>query len=141
MLEDEHGIAVGGEFVFFADGDVVGVVDEFGSAKGACHDELGGFGMVEVGDHHVGDGEVVRREDEFVGPAVVGTDFAGDGDGALDGAHGGGADNTDFVAIVLCIHDGVASLRRDVHLFGIHAMLGKVFDFDVLKVANATMEG
>ena len=95
---------------------------------------------MEVGYHHVGDGEVVRRVDELVCPAVVGAELAGNGHGALEGAHCGGTDGTDVLAVGFCCLDGIHDIVAQVHLLGVGAMFREVFDLDILEFAPTAMD-
>lgn len=72
--------------VAFLDGDFVGVHDVFVAAEGCGHHEHGGVGEVEVGEQGGADGEVVGRENEFVGPSLVELHVAAHADGGGDAA-------------------------------------------------------
>ena len=74
--EDQHGIAIAVETVFFFDSHLVGVHDQVITSESSRHHEQGRLRHMEVGYHAIGHTEIVWRENEFVGPARCGLLFA-----------------------------------------------------------------
>ena len=102
--------------------------------------QQGALGHVEVGDHAVRDVEVVRREDELVGPPVVGLQVVLRAHARFHGAHGGGAHGADALAGVLGAVHHVAGLALDDHLLGVHLVLGEVLDLHRAEGAQAHVQ-
>ena len=82
-LEDQHGIAVGEEVVFFGHGHLVGFHQELISCKGSRFHHHGRLGQVEVRNHAVGHRKGVGREDKLVGPALERLHLAINGHGGF----------------------------------------------------------
>jgi len=67
----KHRVAVGIETVFFFDGFFVGFFHKVVTTESRNHHEQGRFWGMEIGNHTIGDAEIVRREDEFIGPTHI----------------------------------------------------------------------
>ena len=94
---EQHGVAVGVEPVLFAYRDPVRAEDALGAAERAHDGQEGRAGQVEVREQAVDDAQLVARLDEQARVARDGPDLTraiGVG-GALEGAHGRGADGDD----------------------------------------------
>ena len=96
---------------------------------------------MEVGDHRVGDGELVGDEDELVRPAVKLLEVPVRTDGRLDGAHDGGADGADAMVGVDGRIDGVDRLATDDHLLGVDLVFGEILDVDFAIDAQPRVDG
>ena len=97
-------------------GQVVGFHHQVVATKGGGLHQQGGVGVVEVGDHRVGESEVVGREDKLVGPSVVLLQQSVGAHGGLGGFDHAGAHGADMVAGSLGRVDSVAGLAGDNHL-------------------------
>ena len=96
---------------------------------------------MEVGDEGVGHRELIRREDELVGPAVEGADLFLGRDVGLEGAGHRHADGEDLVAARLGAVDRGGGLLGDRELLGVHLVLGEVFHVHVVEMGVAHIEG
>ena len=92
---------------------------------------------MEVGNHAVGHRESIGREDELVGPAFVGFDFAAYGHGRFEGLQRGGSYGKHVIVAIVSPVDQLAAALVDVHLFRIGFVLGEVLHLDVAEVAHA----
>ena len=102
----EHGITIAAELIAVLHSFLVGLIDEVVAAKGALAHHHGRFRMVEVGHHGVSQPELVGREDELIGPALVFLQHPVGTHGGLRGAGRAGANDTDAVAVELgLVHD------------------------------------
>ena len=97
--------------------------------------------MIEVGNHRVCQSEVVRREDELIGPAVKLLQHSVSTDGRLCGTQRADADSTHVVALCLGIVGNAAGLSIDNHLLRTHLVLGEILDLDGVETAQAAMYG
>ena len=68
---------------------------------------------MEIGNERVGDADFVRREDEFVGPALEFLDFVGGGHKGLQPAEYGDANGHHPVPAALGLVDLLCGLGRD----------------------------
>ncbi len=71
ISNDEHGIAVGTKTVVFFERCFVGLHHKIVPAESSHHHQQGGVGQVKVGDHPVGNTEIVGWKNKFVGPSFV----------------------------------------------------------------------
>src|SRR5690606_31013328 len=82
---------------------------------------------VEIGNHAIGNAEIVRRINEFACPFICRFQMLVCGYRRLDGTHRSGADSAYPTFCVNCLVDDIGGLGRDDKLLGIHLMLGEVF--------------
>ena len=139
-VNDEHSVAIGAEAIFLFDGGVVGVHHVLISAKSRCEHEHHAVRHVEVGDEGVGGGALIRREDELVGPSVVGLDVSVHAHGALHGAQHRSAHGAYLVAVVALGVDLVGELIGNEHLLAVEAVLGEVLDIDFAERALSDVQ-
>ena len=96
---------------------------------------------MEVGHDGVRHGELVGREDELVGPGVVGAHLVVRGHVGLQGPDHGHAHAADLVAAALGAVDLGGRLLADDDAFAVHAVLGEVLDVHRAEVADAHVHG
>ena len=96
--------------------------------------------MIEVRYHRVGKSEVVRREDELVGPSLILLQHSISANSCLSSLNNTCTYSTHMAALLLCLVDDSASLSTDVHLLRVHLVLGKVLNFDVVEVAQTAVQ-
>ena len=70
ILDDHHGIAITVELIFLFNGYFVCIHYVIISAKCSHHHEECTFRHMEIGNHAVGNAEIVRRKNKFIRPAV-----------------------------------------------------------------------
>ena len=93
-----------------------------------------GVGQLEITNHAVSQGELVRRENELIRPSfelfqsLVGTYCR------LDSSHHRRAYGTDTFSCGFRFIDRIAGFPRNEHLFRIHLMFGQVLDIDVPEI-------
>ena len=71
VVEDEHSIAVATEHVTILQCQLVGFHYEVVASEGCRLHKQRRQWMVEVGNHRIGQTEVVGRENELVGPSLI----------------------------------------------------------------------
>ena len=79
--------------------------------------------------------ELVRGEDEFVGPSFKLLDAVVSAARSFEGALHGGADSHNLAFFVLGLVDNAAAFFVDKHLFRVHFVLRKVFHVGVTEVS------
>ena len=100
-----------------------------------------GFRGVEVGNYGVRNRKAVRREDEFVGPAVERFHLVISGDKGLKPPYHSNADRKDLMTGILGAVDLCGCLRSDDKPLGIHLVLGQVLHIHCAEVSYAHMQG
>ncbi len=139
-LYNQHGIAIGEEGVFFVDGFLVCLHDKIVPTKGRNHHQHGRNRQMKVGNHGIRNREVVRRENEFIGPAFISFYHPIDGNGCFEGFHGSGTYRANFMTLMFCCVDGLYRGFLNVHFLGIHFVFGEVFHFDGSKVPKPSVQ-
>ena len=97
--------------------------------------------MIEVGHHAIGQSELIRREDKLIGPSVKLLHHSICTHRSLCSLDHTCTDGTNMMTGTLGVVDQFASLLADMHLLGVHLVLGKVFHLDFMEVAQSTMQG
>ena len=95
---------------------------------------------MEIGHDRIRNGVLVRREDELVGPSVVGVYLLVGSHVCFEGAHDRYADGEDLVAEAVGAVDVIGRLLGDDHPFGIHPVLGEILHVDAAEVADAHVD-
>ena len=127
--DDEHGISEGEETILLLDGLVIGLPHEIVPRESSNQHHERASRHVEVGNESLGNVELVRRVDEFVGPTDVGLQVVGRGKAGLDGPHHCCSDRSHGVHGRLERHvSPLSHLGRNVIEFAVHAMLGQILD-------------
>ena len=95
--------------------------------------------MIEVGYHRVGNTELVRREDELVGPALILLEHLVRAYGGLGSLDYTCAYCAHVVSVLLGSVHCLAGISSNKHLLGVHLVLRKVLDFYIVEVAESAV--
>ena len=101
--------------VALLDGSFVGSDSLLEATESCGEHEQGALGGVEACEHGIGYIEVVRRVDEFICPAVEGSDVVEGVAAAFDSSLYCGAYGKNLMACVLSLIDYLAAFGSDVH--------------------------
>ena len=98
------------------------------SESGAEHQQCALWGM-KVCDQCIRNFEIILREDELVGPTVVGFECFCGAHRRFHGTHSGSTNRDDALAFFFGAVDTIRTGFGDDQLFRINLVLGEVFDF------------
>ena len=90
---------------------------------------------MEVGDHAGSHTEIVRRENELIGPSFEFFQMSVGTYCRFNRTHHGSSDSTDLATVVLTLVHNTHNISVHDHLFGIHLMLCQIFHVDFTEVS------
>ena len=140
IVYDEQCVAVRTKLEAVLHSEVVRLHHEVVAAEGAGLHEECRVRMIEVRDHRVGKSEVIRWEDELIGPAIVLLQHTVGANGCLRSLHHACTHSTHMVSGTLCVVHQLAAVGIDAHLLRVHLVLCEVLHLYVVEVAQSAVE-
>src|SRR5665647_1873410 len=95
---------------------------------------------MKVGYHTVGNTEIIRRENEFVGPALKRFKHAIGRDRSLKCPHHGSTNGTDTMLLFFGSIDNIYRFLFDPDLFRVHLVFGQILHINTSEVSEANVK-
>ena len=138
--DDEHDVTVAAETVFLLKSRFIGLHYQLIAAESCNHHEHGRIRHMEVGNQVGGHSEIIRRENEAVGPPVVCLHMAAHAFGCYNGTEHRCSHSHNSVILVAGMIHSLDKFWRGNHLFRIHAMFGKVFHINLAESSQPAVD-
>ena len=94
---------------------------------------------MKVGNHAVGNREVVGWKNKLMGPALIGVEGANRRHRRLQTPHDRGAHGTDFTVGTQRIVNNIRSILRDDQLLRVHFVFGEIFHLNGTKSSQSNV--